>query len=307
MTSSLPAERGPLLTRRSLLEGSAALLAGGVAVASFGLVIEPSLLLTVREYRLSLPGWGARPPLTLCVITDLHANEPWMPLDRIRRIVATANALQPDAHLLLGDIPGHFPWVRRRLPMPEVVEALAGLHAPLGKFAVPGNHEWWDDPEVQLTRRGVPALFGLLRGAGFTLLANGAVRLPHGDGVWLCGTDSMLAFRLGRRRFVGVDNLQAALAPLAADDAPAILMAHEPDQFVNVPRRVALTLSGHTHGGQVRILGWSPVVGSRYGNRFAYGLVEEAGRRLIVSGGLGCSVFPIRFGVAPELVLVRLS
>jgi predicted MPP superfamily phosphohydrolase len=63
-------------------------------------------------------------------------------------------------------------------------------------------------------------------------------------------------------------------------------------------------LSGHTHGGQVRLLGWSPVVPSQYGNRFAYGHVRER-CEVIVSGGLGCSFMPVRFGVPPEIVLVR--
>jgi predicted MPP superfamily phosphohydrolase len=80
--------------------------------------------------------------------------------------------------------------------------------------------------------------------------------------------------------------------------------AHEPDIAVRVPDRVALMLSGHTHGGQVRLFGWSPVVPSRYGNRFAYGHVRER-CDLIVSGGLGCSsIIPVRLGVPPEIVLV---
>ena len=102
-------------------------------------------------------------------------------------------------------------------------------------------------------------------------------------------------------------DLPAALAPLALDDAPAILLAHEPDIFPHVPARVGLTLSGHTHGGQIRILGYSPIVPSRYGRRYAYGLVEEEGRRLVVSGGLGCSRYPVRFGVPPEIVLLDLG
>jgi predicted MPP superfamily phosphohydrolase len=297
----------PLLTRRALLAGGVVTLASGVSVSAFGLVVEPGLLLTVREYHLSLPNWGGRPPMSLCVIADIHANDPWMPLDRIRRIVATANALEPDVHLLLGDHPAHFPWVRHHLPMPEVVGALAELRAPLGCFAVMGNHDWWDDRAVQQAGRGLPALHGLQEQAGISVLVNQALRLPHGDGVWLCGCDSTMAYRRGARRFRGNDDLPATLAPLEADDAPAILMAHEPDQFVNVPERVALTLAGHTHGGQIRLLGYSPVVGSRYGQRFVYGLVEEEGRRMIVSGGLGCSVMPVRLGVAPEIVMVRLS
>ena len=91
------------------------------------------------------------------------------------------------------------------------------------------------------------------------------------------------------------------------DDAPVILMAHEPDIFPEVPARVALTVSGHTHGGQVRLFGWSPIVPSAYGNRYAYGHVVEDDRSLVVSGGLGCSILPVRFGVPPEIVIVELG
>jgi hypothetical protein len=103
-----------------------------------------------------------------------------------------------------------------------------------------------------------------------------------------------------------------------------ILLAHEPDIFPQVPERVALTLSGHTHGGQVRLFGYSPVVPSRFGNRYAYGHIVEnaaageftederrhpplragAERSLIVSGGLGCAILPVRFGIPPEIVLI---
>ena len=82
-------------------------------------------------------------------------------------------------------------------------------------------------------------------------------------------------------------------------------MAHEPDIAMRVPERVSLMLSGHTHGGQVRLFGYSPVVPSRYGNRFAYGHVRER-CDVIVSGGLGCSIMPLRIGVPPEIVLVTL-
>ena len=87
-----------------------------------------------------------------------------------------------------------------------------------------------------------------------------------------------------------------------------MLAAHEPDIFPKVPARVSLTLAGHTHGGQVAL----PVVGrmivpSAYGQRYAYGHVVEDGRHLIVSGGLGCSMIPVRFGVPPEVVVIDLG
>jgi uncharacterized protein len=90
------------------------------------------------------------------------------------------------------------------------------------------------------------------------------------------------------------------------DDAPVILLVHEPDVAMRVPSRVALQLSGHTHGGQVRLFGWSPVVPSRYGNRLAYGHAR-INCDVIVSGGLGCSIMPFRLGVPPEIVLVTLG
>ena len=86
-----------------------------------------------------------------------------------------------------------------------------------------------------------------------------------------------------------------------------ILLAHEPDIFAKATNRVALQLSGHTHGGQVRLFGCSPVVPSRYGNRYCYGHVVESERNLVVTGGIGCSIVPVRFGVPPEITLVDLT
>jgi predicted MPP superfamily phosphohydrolase len=101
----------------------------------------------------------------------------------------------------------------------------------------------------------------------------------------------------------GAEDLVAALSGAAG---PTLLLAHEPDLFPEAPRGVALTLSGHTHGGQMRLLRWSPIVPSRYGNRYARGQVEEAGRHLVVSGGLGTTRVPVRVGVPPETTLVTL-
>jgi uncharacterized protein len=126
---------------------------------------------------------------------------------------------------------------------------------------------------------------------------------------WLAGLGDQLAYWPARRfrpvPRIGVDDLKATLAKVT-DDAPVILLAHEPDVAMRVPSRVALQLSGHTHGGQVRLLGWSPVVPSRYGNKFAYGHARTA-CDVIVSGGLGCSIVPVRIGVPPEIVQVTVS
>jgi uncharacterized protein len=93
------------------------------------------------------------------------------------------------------------------------------------------------------------------------------------------------------------------------DDAPAILLAHEPNIFSWVPDRVALTLAGHTHGGQVVLPGLGAPVQyiHPHGMRFLYGEYAVAKRKLIVSGGLGTSYGPVRVMRTPEVVMVRLG
>lgn len=281
---------------------AAATGAAGVATA-YAVVLEPGFRVVVREHQVSLPGWAGRPPLTVCMLSDPHCGEPWMPLARLRRIVDLANALRPDLHAVMGDLPAHHRFVTAPLSMPAVAAELARLEAPLGRFAVLGNHDWWDDLRIQWRRDGRPRIEVLLNEAGIPVLANAARLLPHGDGgIWLCGTDSAEAFG----KYGGKDDLEGTLAQVEGN-APSILLAHEPDIFPRVPPRLALTLSGHTHGGQVRLLGYSPLVPSRYGNRYAHGLIEEGGRHLVVSGGLGCSIVPVRLGVPPELTLVRIA
>jgi predicted MPP superfamily phosphohydrolase len=191
-------------------------------------------------------------------------------------------------------------------------EALGELKAPLGVHAILGNHDWWDDLGAQRRRQGPVLGRRMLEREGIPVYENDATRLvKDGRRFWLAGLGDQLAFlkgrtRGGRRRFEGVDDLAGTLAKVT-DSAPVILLAHEPDIFPRVPSRVALTLSGHTHGGQVRLFGYSPKVPSRYGNRFAYGHVVENGRHLVVSGGLGCSILPVRLGVPPEIVMVDVA
>ena len=145
---------------------------------------------------------------------------------------------------------------------------------------------------------------------------NDAVRLvKNGRPFWIAGLGDQWAFwrpaglvAVPARpiRHEGVHDLTGTLGKIA-DDAPVILMAHEPDIFPEVPDRVALTVSGHTHGGQVRMFGYSPVVPSAYGLRYIYGHIVEQQRHLVVSGGLGCSGVPMRFGAPPEIVVVELG
>ena len=143
--------------------------------------------------------------------------------------------------------------------------------------------------------------------ANIPILENDAVRLVHnGKGFWLAGLGDQITYLEEGDDERPVADMDATLAALRTDE-PAILLAHEPKIFADLTDRFALTLSGHTHGGQIRLFGWSPISADSCGNRYAYGHVVENGRHLVVSGGLGLSKLPVRFGVPPEIVLIELG
>jgi uncharacterized protein len=215
--------------------------------------------------------------------------------------------LQPDLHLLLGDYFATHKFQLAKVPIADCTNVTKALKAPLGTFAICGNHDWWMDKAAQKAEQGPTAVQLALEAVGIPVLENRAIRIANGDKpFWLTGTASMIAIHKKRFQFESRAMLPETLAQVT-DDAPIIHLAHEPDMFIEMPERVSLTVSGHTHGGQVRLFGYSPVVPSSYGNRFAYGHVIEEGRHLVVSGGLGCSTLPIRLGSPPEIVVLELG
>jgi predicted MPP superfamily phosphohydrolase len=297
-----------MISRRQFLRWLGRLGAAGALAGTYSLT-ESFAGPRIARYDLRPARWPAGLELTIAALADIHACQPWMSPERIRAIVETTNALGADLVVLLGDYVAGHRFVTGPVPADEWAEVLAELRAPLGVHAILGNHEWWSDKAVQQAGAGTPAARRALEAAGIPVYENDAVRLDKsGRAVWLAGLGDQLAFLPSRRlrpgRPVGVDQLDGTLAKVT-DDAPVILLAHEPDIAARVPERVTLTLSGHTHGGQLRLLGWSPVVPSRFGNKYAYGHVREK-CDLIVSGGLGCSILPLRLGVPPEVVLVTL-
>jgi predicted MPP superfamily phosphohydrolase len=253
--------------------------------------------------------------LRLVVLSDIHAGEPFMSAGKVRRICEAANALNPDAILLLGDFNAGHIFVTRAVESQQIGEALSTLSAPLGCYAVLGNHDWQHGPLITTPSDGAVAIRRALRQAGIAVLENDAVPLAaNGRKFWIVGLGDQLideADVVAQGQYVDAeiigDDLDAALAKVT-DDAPVILMAHEPMIFPTVPKRVELTLCGHTHGGQINLPFLGPVVGDiRFGFDFVYGQIERGERHLIISGGLGESVAPVRLQRPPEIVEVILG
>jgi predicted MPP superfamily phosphohydrolase len=264
------------------------LLVGALAVWAGW--VEPRRL-KVREVALPLPRWPTRlDGLRVALVADLHAGGPHVRESDLERVVARVNAAAPDLVALLGDYVDPSVALARRIPPERVAERLAGLRAPLGAVAVLGNHDWAHEGAR------VPRA---LRAAGIVVLEDDAV--PAGDparGLWLAG--------LADARHRSPD-VREALAGVP-EHAAIVLLTHDPDVFPLVPERVALTVAGHTHGGQLDV----PVlrrlaIPSRYGLRYAGGHVEEGGRHLFVSRGIGEAGVPARFRAPPEVVILRLE
>ncbi|OLP61102.1 metallophosphoesterase [Xaviernesmea oryzae] len=290
-----------MIARRNFLRAAAGFLFASLSTTTYAVGIEPILRLKTVTYRLTPPNWPDGLRLRLVLLADFHACRPWMTAQRIKGIADQAQALQGDMVLLLGDFLSGMRLSGGQVAPEDWADALSGLSAPFGVHAILGNHDWADDPEAMAQGHGPTVVHRALAGIGVPVYDNRAVAMDKdGHRFWLAG----LADQYGPLR--PLDDLPGTLAQVK-DAAPVILMAHEPDIFPKVPDRVAVTLSGHTHGGQIKIFGMMPFIPSRYGARYAHGHIVEEGRHLIVSAGLGTSGVPMRFGVPPEIVVVELG
>lgn len=301
-----------MLSRRQFLKAMALFGAGSATLGSYA--FADSLRLGVTPYAVSPPDWPQGLSLRIAVLADLHVCEPWFNAARLADVVARTNALRPDLVVLLGDYVrgGRMRFWSEVVPPEEWAAVLGGLKAPLGVHAVLGNHDWWSDVEAQKRHSGPIKARVALEAAGIPVYENDVTRLEQ-DGLpfWIAGLGDQWAFWKPNKyvegdAYEGVDDLPGTLAKVT-DDAPVVLLVHEPDIFPEVPSRVALTLAGHTHGGQVTLAGYAPVIPSKYGQRYRYGHIVEEGRNLIVSAGLGYSTLPVRLGVPPEILLVTVE
>ena len=234
----------------------------------------------VRHALPSPQGRGGPGPLRMVFLSDLHAG-PTMTWPYLENIVSRCNALAPDIVALGGDLISRKPGVVERL-----AELLCRLEAPLGKFAVRGNHDF--------SARG--QLRPALAGAGIRLLVNEGLRLSRGDrGLWLCGVDDI---GLGR------PDLGAALSG-RRDGEFTLLLAHNPDFIARVPAgAVDLMLSGHTHGGQIKLFGRAIVSNSVFGMRYLEGWNRDGPCPVYTSRGVGAIRVPLRIGSKPEITVI---
>lgn len=228
--------------------------------------------------------------MRIAVLTDLHVGSPFNGPAKLRDVVERTNAARADIICILGDLVIQGVLGGRFVPPEQIASELKQLRAPAGVFAVLGNHDgWFDHDRVKRA----------LEQNGIRLVEESAVKAQTPAGpLWIAGISDL---------WTGVHDVRAALAAVV-DDAPVILLTHNPDVFPDVPDRVALTLAGHTHGGQVRLpfMG-APIVPSKFGQRYAAGHVIESGRHLFVATGVGTSILPVRFRVPPAVTVLTVE
>ncbi|CAA6603240.1 Predicted phosphohydrolase [Rhodospirillaceae bacterium LM-1] len=263
----------------------------GLVMAGFawGFFVEPDLL-HVRRWNVQSPTWPKdAPELRILTIADPHPGAPHIDEAKIERVVAMANAERPDIVILMGDyIAGGL--FTRFVPPETTARLFSSLKAPLGVYTILGNHDWW------LDGGRVARAF---EAEGIAVLENKSIALKwRGGDIWLAGIGD---------KTTGHDRPDMALANIP-DHAPLIVAMHHPDSYPELPRRAGLALTGHTHGGQVNLpLLGRLVVPSIYGQRYAYGLIDGDLGPLVVSGGIGTSIIPVRFGTIPEITLITLK
>ena len=258
------------------------------ALSVWSLIIEPRLL-HERQFVLDDVNWRGA-PVKIAFVADLHVGAPHSSLEQLDGLVEKINAARPDLILLGGDFVVAFVIGGQSASAEEIAARLAHLTAPLGVFAVLGNHDWWHDG---------PGIREALEKHGIQVLENEAVVLRQGDNPFV---------------LVGIgDDMTGHAQPERAQarvpgDLPMIVMMHDPANYPELNRTAVLALAGHTHAGQVRL----PFIGAllvpgRSPRDQAYGWVHDGLMPMYVTSGVGTSILPVCFMAPPEFVVIRLT
>lgn len=215
-------------------------------------------------------------------LSDIH-HSPFTSLEHIRRTVKIANRLKPDMFILTGDYVSH-----ETEYIAPVAEVLADLKSEFGTYACLGNHDHWTDGEL---------VTHLLRGEGIKVLINEGFRFTaRGASFWIAGVDDHMA---------GTVDLPAALQGSYPDEMK-LLLAHNPIVLRQAARyEIDLVLSGHTHGGQVKIRDKEKKILPR--RKFSSGLHRRKDTQIYITRGIGTVVLPIRYQCPPEISLLELQ
>ena len=290
---------------RPILIAFASLAGLAFAALAYSYFIEPQRLV-INAAELKVAKWNpAFDGLKIVAIADIHGGSNGVDEAKLRRLVETANAQEPDMIVLLGDYvsqigPRGVDGKRAlRMPVEKIAANLKGLRARLGVFAVLGNHDGWhDDAEIAatLTANGIRVLDGAV-----------AVVERNGATLRILGLKDQLKIKSWE------DFNEDARKLLSATEGAGdiLILEHSPDvaPIINGPEPVSkdvqLMIAAHTHGGQV----WLPVLGrpivpSSYGQKFAAGHVRENGLDMFVTTGVGTSILPFRFMVPPEIAVI---
>ena len=214
-------------------------------------------------------------------LSDIH-HSPFTGLEHIERVIKVANRLRPDMFLLTGDYVSH-----EREYIAPVAAALGRLKARFGTFACLGNHDHWTDAEL---------VTHLFRGEGINMLVNEGIRVEaRGSSFWLAGVDDYM---------VGKTDVAAALRGSFPDEMK-LLLAHNPLIFRDAVRSgIDLTLSGHTHGGQIKLRDEEKRILPR--RKLKAGLHKRKDSQVYITRGIGTVVVPMRYQCPPEISLLEL-
>jgi len=260
------------------------LFASVVATCIYGFVIEPARLVE-RGYSIALRNWpSACDGLRVDVVTDVHTGSPRNGVDKLDRLVRRLIASDAQLVLMAGDYVILSVLAGTYVP-PEVIAAhLRPLTARKQVYAVLGNHDWW---------KNGPKVSRAFAAAGVNMIDNRAVPVQVGGcGFWLAGLGDLLE---------GKPDVAGTYAGIPAA-AAVVALTHEPALLHDIPQRTALTIAGHTHGGQVNPLWrWLPTSEFKPRSHWLRGEIRTPDKVLFVSPGIGTSILPMRLGVPPEI------
>lgn len=253
----------------------------------YSTIVEPNKLV-IKNETLFLPHWNeSLDGLKVAVVSDLHVGSSKVSLKRLESVVNLINSNNPDVILLLGDLDARA-IAHSNISQNKISDVLAKLKAPSGVFSIMGNHDYEPAGVVE----------NIIKLSKITLLQNESKLIKYNNHfVKIIGFKDLWHFDLVPEAVIGTKNA----------NVPAIVLSHNPDIFADIPSDVSLTLSGHTHGGEVYIpiLG-APMVPSRYGQRFRKGYIVENNKHLFVTGGVA-TLSPFRFLNPPEVVFLTLN